>query len=191
MAHPLRGGVAKPRVSPQGKTAGLPNRSAVHVTGGRSLRLGSIEGITAVTDSCGHNAVCARCLAIARRRARIEGGGRSEEQDWIVPLGNGGRLRPPLFFAMVTSRKFPAVSIATKLTCCDAVSELEGGKILATAAPTLPMSNCTMPAKCRCRFQKYVDRRDDEQPEIPVRLRALCLVCGWPAQKIQGRRNSD
>jgi len=64
---------------------------------------------------------------------------------------------------MTQSRKFAAVTIAPALECCDAVGQLEGVRLLAIKAPTLPVSGCTMPDRCRCRFKKYVDRREDEQ----------------------------
>jgi hypothetical protein len=64
---------------------------------------------------------------------------------------------------MTQSRKFPAVTVASPLECCDAVKTLNGARMLAIRAPTLPVPACTMPDRCRCRFQKYSDRRDDEQ----------------------------
>jgi hypothetical protein len=75
----------------------------------------------------------------------------------------GGGYGRPFFMAVPAPKKFSAVTIATPAKCCGAVAALEGMRILATYAPPLPMPNCTMPAECRCRFKKYVDRRDDEQ----------------------------
>ena len=75
----------------------------------------------------------------------------------------GAATAAPFFMSKPAPRKYPAVTIATPAKCCGAVSALEGVRILATHAPPLPMPNCTMPAECRCRFKKYVDRRDDEQ----------------------------
>jgi hypothetical protein len=50
-----------------------------------------------MTDRCGHGNV----RRAAARRAFIasgsKGGEASEKKDDNVPLGNGGRLRPPLF----------------------------------------------------------------------------------------------
>jgi hypothetical protein len=34
--------------------------------------------------------------------------------------------------------------------------------LLASAAPTLPLPTCSLPYKCRCRFQKLSDRRNDD-----------------------------
>ena len=63
---------------------------------------------------------------------------------------------------MTTLRKFSAVTIVTGKDRCKAVGALEGLRILATDAPALPMQEYTMPAACRCRFKKHVDRRDKD-----------------------------
>lgn len=77
--------------------------------------------------------------------------------------GMGGGFGRPFFNAMAQGRKFPAVTIAMPSKCCEAVSALAGKRILASQAPMVPMPDCTMPDRCRCRFQKYDDRREDEQ----------------------------
>ena len=77
--------------------------------------------------------------------------------------GMGGGFGRPFFNAMAQAQKFPAVTIAKPSRCCEAVSALDSKRILASRAPKLPMPNCTMPDRCRCRFQKYTDRREDEQ----------------------------
>jgi hypothetical protein len=64
---------------------------------------------------------------------------------------------------MTQDRKYPAVTIAMPAKRCEVVSTLAGQRILALKAPRLPMADCTMPDQCRCRFQKYADRREDEQ----------------------------
>ena len=74
--------------------------------------------------------------------------------------GGSGR---PFFFAMAQTSKFRAVTIAAPARSCDAVSAVGSVRILAIHAPALPMPNCKMPDQCRCRFQKYSDRREDDQ----------------------------
>ena len=81
----------------------------------------------------------------------------------MLRWGMGGGYGRPFFLAMPTPKKYPAVTIAMPTKCCGAVGALEGMRILAIDAPPLPMPNCTMPSECRCRFKKYVDRREDEQ----------------------------
>jgi hypothetical protein len=104
----------------------------------------------------------------------------------------GGGYGRPFFNTMVPARKYPAVTIATPLNCCEAVGALEGMKILATHAPRLPMPDCSMPDRCRCRFQKYTDRRDDEQGR---RFRFGGERAAWyngsQRRKSPGRRTAD
>jgi hypothetical protein len=93
---------------------------------------------------------------------------------------------------VVQTRKFAAVTIAAPARCCEAVSALEGVRILATHAPTLPMPNCTMPAQCRCRFQKYVDRRDDDQGRrFQFGQERAAWYAGGQRRKSRGRRSAD
>lgn len=92
----------------------------------------------------------------------------------------------------MASSKYPAVTIAPGLQHCAAVEALEGMRILATHAPTLPMPNCSMAADCRCRFKKYVDRREDEEGR---RFRFAGERSAWYAggqrRKSRGRRPKD
>jgi hypothetical protein len=93
---------------------------------------------------------------------------------------------------MAQPKKYPAVTIAAPMRRCEAVSALEGVRILATHAPTLPMASCTMPAQCRCRFQKYVDRREDEQGRRSnLGQERAAWYAGGQRRKSRGRRNAD
>ena len=74
----------------------------------------------------------------------------------------GGGYGRPFFIVMPPPEKIPAVTIVTGKDRCKAVGALEGVRILATDAAALPMPACTMPAACRCRFKKHVDRRDTD-----------------------------
>ena len=104
----------------------------------------------------------------------------------------GGGYGRPFFCAMAQSKQFAAVTIAMPSTCCGAVSELEGVRILAIHAPTLPIPNCTMPDKCRCRFQKYIDRREDEQDRrFKYGQERAAWYAGGQRRKSRGRRTID
>ena len=147
-----------------------------------------------MTDACGHIHVVrgpAHCASVIVQGSK--GGNASLEQDGIVPLGNGGWLRPPPFFiALTTPKKYPAVTIATGMNCCAAVRALEGKRILAGQAPALPMPKCTMPAECRCRFKKHVDRRDDEQGRrFLYGQESSAWYAGGQRRKSRGRRDKD
>ncbi|MGH8203991.1 MAG: hypothetical protein ACREST_05230 [Steroidobacteraceae bacterium] len=134
-----------------------------------------------------------RAGACVRHRAWIEGGEASKEQDENVPLGEwGAATAAPIFMPVAESKKFAAVTISTGSDCCGAVSALEGVRVLATYAPVLPLADCSMPNKCRCRFKKYVDRRDDEEGR---RFRYVQERAAWYAgaqrRQSRGRRQAD
>jgi hypothetical protein len=59
------------------------------------------------------------------------------------------------------SRLYSAVSVLCGAESCLSAKGLKGQKLLAAAAPTLPLPACSIPHKCRCRFQKLADRRED------------------------------
>ena len=101
----------------------------------------------------------------------------------------GGYGRP---FFMPSPSKFPAVTIFTGSNCCPAVSALKDRKILAKNAPPLPMPDCTIPDACRCRFRKYVDRRDDEQGRrFGYGQASGVWYAGGQRRKSPGRREKD
>ena len=104
----------------------------------------------------------------------------------------GGGYGRPFFMAMAQTKKFAAVTIAMPTRCCGAVSALDGVRILAACAPVLPMSNCTMPNQCRCRFQKYVDRREDEQGRrFRFGQESAAWYAGGQRRHSRGRRTVD
>ena len=106
--------------------------------------------------------------------------------------GMGGGYGRPLFLLPCrTPKKYPAVTIVTGTNCCGAVRALEGMRILAIQAPALPMPNCTMPADCRCRFKKYVDRREDEQGRRFQFGGERAWYAGGQRRKSRGRRDKD
>ena len=59
------------------------------------------------------------------------------------------------------SNQFHAVTIRFRQNACPAVRALANTRYLAKEAPRLPLDECTV-ADCRCVYQHYDDRRDDE-----------------------------
>ena len=93
---------------------------------------------------------------------------------------------------MAAPKKFPAVTIVPGADRCKAVGALEGARILASNAPALPMPNCTMPAACRCRFKKHLDRRDDEQGRrFQYDQESGAWYAASQRRKTRGRRDKD
>jgi hypothetical protein len=89
-------------------------------------------------------------------------------------------------------KSFTAVSIVTPTSCCPAVGEMSGRKLLAKEAPRLPLSACTMPGECRCRFQKHSDRRsgDDDRRLFSSSQRSVWYA-GQQRRNSSGRRSDD
>jgi hypothetical protein len=92
----------------------------------------------------------------------------------------------------MSATKYPAVTISMGAKRCAAVEALDGVRILATHAPPLPMQNCSIKADCRCRFKKYVDRRDDEEGRrAKFGPERAAWYAGGQRRKSQGRRTRD
>ncbi len=71
-----------------------------------------------------------------------------------------------------TARKiFHGVSIhPDEFSTCDAARKLKDVRFLADDAPMLPLSDCSNPAGCRCKYQHYDDRRTEARRESDVGL---------------------
>ena len=89
-------------------------------------------------------------------------------------------------------RRYAAVSIVTGASCCSSAEDLNGKRMLAVEAPRLPLEGCCAPHQCRCRFQKYVDRRsDDESRRLRDRSERSIWYAGAQRRKSHGRRAGD
>jgi hypothetical protein len=93
---------------------------------------------------------------------------------------------------MAETRKYSAVTIVARGPCCRAVADMEGKRLLSSRTPLLPVPDCTMPGECRCRYQKYLDRREDDDGR---RFRFGNEGAAWYAGKqrriSRGRRAAD
>jgi hypothetical protein len=92
--------------------------------------------------------------------------------------------------AKASTRDFKAVGIIPGAHCCAAAKKAFGRKFLEREAPRVPLPGCTSPQACRCRFKKYVDRRQDD------RRHPFGGAFGWNSaaddrRKRRGRRSSD
>jgi hypothetical protein len=84
--------------------------------------------------------------------------------------------------------RFQAVSIAYGGKCCAAVKALAGQRFLAGSAPALPLPACNLPNQCKCSFQKYDDRRDDNR-RVPGEVTKW--YAGSEKRQSRGRRRID
>jgi hypothetical protein len=126
---------------------------------------------------------------------------------FTMKLGNffahlGGRKRDageePARFAAPASQpansapSFPyhAVSVKPGLMSCSKATKLRGVRMLSRQAPSIPLSGCTMPHECTCRFQKHNDRRQGDRRLFGSDPDAR-FFSGSERRRVSGRRATD
>jgi hypothetical protein len=92
--------------------------------------------------------------------------------------------------AKASAADYRAIGIIPGAHCCGSAKKAFGRKFLERDSPPLPLPGCTSPEACRCRFKKYVDRRQDD------RRHPFGGAFGWNTaaddrRKRRGRRASD
>lgn len=98
------------------------------------------------------------------------------------------RKEPPA--ATGTLRPFQAISIYRGLICCDMVRKFTEHRFLVRDAPPLPLSGCSMPKTCQCKYIKHKDRRAEGRRMMDFGLAAR-LFDGRERRKRGGRRSQD
>lgn len=63
---------------------------------------------------------------------------------------------------------YHAVSIAPGARPCAAARAAEGKRFLSTAAPMLPLRECTQSAACQCRYAHHQDRRSERDRRVNI-----------------------
>lgn len=84
--------------------------------------------------------------------------------------------------------RYQAVTIVYASKCCTAVKALAGQRFLACSAPSLPLPACSLSNQCKCSFQKYDDRRDDNR-RLPGEKNKW--YGGAEKRRSRGRREAD
>ena len=102
----------------------------------------------------------------------------------------GAALAAPLFYRM-PAKPYASVTIAMGPGIAMPLARLKAFEFSRSMRPTLPMSNCSMPEQCRCRFKKYIDRRDDEEGRRSGLVRTVSWYAGGQRRKSRGRRIID
>lgn len=100
------------------------------------------------------------------------------------PAGSSRPSNPPRVNA------YQAVSVLACPHACAAACQVQGQRFLARQAPQLPLSDCTRPSTCRCRYQKFVDRRSLQQRSPYNNLMALSYA-SHEKRRNRGRRAGD
>jgi hypothetical protein len=100
----------------------------------------------------------------------------------------GSRKEPPAVTGAL--RPFQAISIYRGLICCDMARKFSEHRFLVRDAPPLPLSGCTMPKNCQCKYIKHRDRRAEPRRLIDFGL-ATRLFDGRERRNRGGRRSND
>jgi hypothetical protein len=112
-------------------------------------------------------------------------------QSFLIWITDFARL-PGNTVGTMGPSKYSAVTIVASRDCCAAVQELVSRKILAATAPRLPLTDCTSPSRCQCRFKKFPDRRDDDDDRRQLRYEVHSAWYPGPQRrKSTTRRRQD
>ena len=90
-----------------------------------------------------------------------------------------------------TTPRWNAVSIVGGVRACVAARTVKGQRFLATAAPRLPLPECTTPGECRCVYRKFDDRRAGPRREAEVSGLRRPAAPGQERRNRRGRRSTD
>jgi hypothetical protein len=90
----------------------------------------------------------------------------------------------------VAPRPFQAVSIFHGAKSCDVAKRFSDYRFLSKDAPQLPLSGCSMPERCQCRFLKHKDRRTDRRRLVEFAAASRGFM-GQERRQRGGRRSND
>ena len=88
------------------------------------------------------------------------------------------------------SNPYHAVAIVHEGQCCAAALTASRTRFLSRSAPTLPLPDCTLGARCTCHFQKFHDRRQGDR-RLFGNARDVRWFNGQERRRASGRRKSD
>ncbi|MCP5472417.1 MAG: hypothetical protein H7A18_10135 [Sinobacteraceae bacterium] len=102
----------------------------------------------------------------------------------VSPAGSSHPSNPPRVNA------YQAVSVLACPHACAAACQVQGQRFLARQAPQLPLADCARPSTCRCRYQKFVDRRSSQQ-RSPYNNPMALGYASHEKRRNRGRRAGD
>jgi hypothetical protein len=85
---------------------------------------------------------------------------------------------------------YRAVSIVPRLPACRSAEERLGQRYLLGEMPRLPLDDCSVPARCRCKYSRQADRRSNERRSPSVVWPRMKLI-GLDRRRAAGRRGAD
>jgi len=63
---------------------------------------------------------------------------------------------------------YHAVSVEAPIGACAAATAVRDQRYLSTEAPSLPLAGCSDPARCKCRYKHWDDRRQEDDRRSPI-----------------------
>jgi hypothetical protein len=88
-------------------------------------------------------------------------------------------------------KDFQSVSIVCGSAACTASQSLKGKRLLISQGTTLPLPACTMSARCKCRYGKHSDRREDDDRRMFGSTQRGSLYGIKERRAASGRRPAD
>lgn len=86
--------------------------------------------------------------------------------------------------------RYQAISIFHGLESCETARKLSDQRFLAREAPVLPLSGCTMPGSCECRYLKFKDRRAESRRLVDFGAVSR-MYSTAERRRYKGRRKTD
>jgi hypothetical protein len=126
---------------------------------------------------------------LAKLLAALRGESRSEEptRNKAKPKVGGAVARKA---ATPSGSGYAAVAIVPgRSECCRPAKVLSGQRLLAAEAPPLPLPACTSPGNCRCRYEKFADRRDEMRRMDGIAQQLFAAP--ERRKRVRGRRRTD
>ena len=88
------------------------------------------------------------------------------------------------------ARPFQAISIFRGVRACEMARKFSEHRFLTRDAPSLPLSGCTLPESCECRYIRHKDRRAEARRLVDFGTSAR-VYDGRERRFTRGRRASD
>lgn len=86
--------------------------------------------------------------------------------------------------------KYQAISIFRGIDACATARKFSDHRFLAREAPALPLTACTMPENCECKYLKFRDRRAEPRRLVDFGT-ASRVFASSNRRSFRGRRKSD
>lgn len=92
--------------------------------------------------------------------------------------------------ARAPAPRFQAIAIFRGVRACEVARKFSDRRFLAREAPALPLSACTMPKGCECKYMKFSDRRAEPRRLVDYGT-ATRVFASINRRSFRGRRKTD